>query len=249
MLQPGSANPSAADLYIDIVAKSVLDIVYDERERELSGKPRGGNWPVRAHTMIGTTRMQNVIACVRNVLERGVPGDLIETGVWRGGATIVMRAVLQAYGVTDRSVWVADSFAGIPPPDPARFPDDEGMNFDAFTDLIVPLEEVQRNFASYGLLDDQVKFVKGWFRDTLPSLDVRKLAVMRLDGDLYESTMIALESLYPKLSVGGYCIIDDYGVVPACAKAVEDYRARHNIAEKLEAVDWTAVFWEKGKGS
>jgi hypothetical protein len=247
ILQPGNAKRSSADLYIDIVAKSVLDLVYDDRERDLSGKPRGGNWPVRAHTMIGATRMQNVIACVREVIDRGVPGDLIETGVWRGGATIVMRAILQAFGITDRSVWVADSFAGIPPPDVERFPDDEGMNFSAFTDLIVPLEEVKRNFASYGLLDDQVKFAKGWFRDTLPSLDVRQLAVMRLDGDLYESTIIALQSLYPKLSVGGYCIVDDYGAVPACAKAVEDYRSHNGITETLQTVDWTCVFWKRDK--
>ena len=241
--------PTPVDLYIDLIARSVLDLVYDDHEREVSGTPRGRSWPVRAQTMIGLTRMKNLVTCVRDVLDCNISGDLIETGVWRGGATIVMRAILQAYGVTNRTVWAADSFEGIPAPDPARYPADDGMLFNEFADLAVPLEEVQRNFACYGLLDERVQFVKGWFRDTLPTLEVGRLAVLRLDGDLYESTIVALEALYPKLSVGGYCIVDDYGAVPACANAVEDYRARNAIDEPVETVDWTAVFWKKQKCS
>jgi O-methyltransferase len=239
------APRTAAELYIDLVMRSVLDVVYDDRENQLSGTRRGGNWPVRAHSMIGPQRLANVAACVRSVLERGVPGDLVETGVWRGGATIVMRAVLRAYGVRDRSVWVADSFEGLPPPDPDRYPLDAGDTHHTFSDLAVSLEEVRRNFGRYDLLDEQVRFVKGWFRDTLPELPVAQIAVLRLDGDMYESTMVALESLYPKLSPGGYCIVDDYGAVPGCARAVDDYRARHRLDEILQPVDWTAVYWRK----
>ena len=135
-------------------------------------------------------------------LTDGVPGDLIETGVWRGGATILMRAILKARGVTDRVVWVADSFAGLPAPNAARYPLDAGINLHRFPQLAVTLERVQDNFRRYGLLDDQVRFLKGWFRDTLPAAPIERLAVLRLDGDLYESTIQALESLYDKLSAG-----------------------------------------------
>jgi O-methyltransferase len=90
-----------------------------------------------------------------------------------------------------------------------------------------------------------VRFLKGWFRDTLPVAPVRRLAILRLDGDLYESTLDALTHLYPKLQQGGYAVIDDYGDVPACKQAVEDYRARHGIAEEIVPIDWNGVLWRK----
>ncbi len=173
-----------------------------------------------------------------------IPGDLIETGVWWGGATIFMRAILKAYGITDRTVWVADSFEGVPPPDAEKYPADAGWDLAQFDCLAVSLEDVRANFDRYGLLDQQVRFLKGWFRDTLPTAPIEQLAVLRLDGDLYESTMDALSNLYPKLSVGGYAIIDDY-MVSACAKAVQDYRRQHGINEKIEVIDTEGIFWRK----
>ncbi len=163
-----------------------------------------------------------------------MPGDFIETGVWRGGASIFMRAVLKAYRDTTRTVWVADSFQGLPKPDAKRYPADAGDRHWSYSELAVPLEVVKANFARYGLLDDQVRFLVGWFRDTLPPGLARsgRFAVLRLDGDLYESTMDALTNLYPKLSVGGFAIIDDYGAVPACKAAVEDFRAQQGITEE-----------------
>jgi O-methyltransferase len=232
-------------LYVDLLKRSLLDVVYDDHEASVTGSRRAPNWPARAHTMIGAQRLDNVEFCARDVLRRGVPGDFIETGVWRGGATILMRGVLQAYGITDRTVWVADSFAGLPPPDPALFPDDAGDRHHTYDALAVPLSEVQRNFDRYGLLDQHVRFLEGWFRDTLPHAPIERLAVLRLDGDMYESTMVALEALYPKLSAGGYCIADDYGAVPACARAVDDFRARYAVREPMRTVDWTAVYWMK----
>ena len=114
-----------------------------------------------------------------------------------------------------------------------------------YDELAVPLEQVRSNFARYGLLDDRVRFLVGWFRDTLPEAPVQQLAVLRLDGDLYESTMDALKALYPKLSVGGYLIVDDYGTIPACRRAVEDYRTEYGITESIQPVDWTGVFWQR----
>jgi hypothetical protein len=198
-------------------------------------------WPV---TMIGSVRLESLERCVRDVIESGLPGDLIETGVWRGGASILMRGVLRAYGVTDRKVYVADSFAGLPPPQPDQYPADEGLDLHLWPGLAVPLEEVRANFARYGLLDDQVCFVQGWFRDTLPLLRDHTWGLIRLDGDLYESTMDALENLYPGLTPGGWVVVDDYEI-PACRQAVTDYRERQGIDEPLIEIDWTGVCWQR----
>ena len=203
-------------------------------------------WPVEAVTMVGLERLDNVRACVEDVLARGVPGDLIETGVWRGGTTIFMRGILAAHGDRERSVWVADSFQGLPAPAPG-YPVDEGDRLHEYAYLAVSEEEVRANFARYGLLDDRVRFLPGWFSDTLPALTDARFAVVRLDGDMYESTIVALESLYPRLSIGGYLIVDDYGALETCRRAVTDYRERNGIDEELVPIDWTGVFCRKDR--
>lgn len=111
--------------------------------------------------------------------------------------------------------------------------------------LAASLEEVKRNFSRYGLLDDQVHFLQGWFHDTLPTISNQQWAVVRVDGDMYESTMDALVNLYPNLSAGGYIIIDDYGAIPACHQAVHDYRDAHSIREEIRPIDWTGVYWKR----
>jgi O-methyltransferase len=213
---------------------------------DLEKRRQGLDWPEQAETMIGMQRMDNLQFCVTDVLRRGVPGDLIETGVWRGGAAILMRGVLQAYGDSHRRVWVADSFQGLPRPDAERFPPDAGDELWTYRELAVSQVQVRANFARYGLLDDQVRFLPGWFRDTLPSAPIEQLAVLRLDGDMYESTMEALTSLFPKLMPGGYVIVDDYGFLPSCRAAVDDYRREHGIEDPIETIDWTGVYWRSG---
>lgn len=219
------------------------------RERRLPEEQRaeGTFWPAHAATMIGMKRLDNLQICVEDVLGNNVPGDLIETGVWRGGACIFMQGVLKAHGCTDRAVWVADSFEGLPPPNPDAYPADTGDAHFQQDELRVSREQVEQNFRRYGLMDSNVKFLKGWFRETLPVAPIEKLAVARLDGDMYESTMDGLRNLYPKLSAGGYLIVDDYGAVEACRKAVEDYRKEHRIVEEIQMIDWTGVFWQKGR--
>lgn len=204
----------------------------------------GDDWPPTAHTMVGFKRLDNVQHCIEDVLRNDVPGDLIETGVWRGGTAIFMRAILKAHGVADRSIWAADSFKGLPEPDAENYPADVDCNLHTQEILAVPLEEVKANFERYGLLDEQVKFLEGWFKDTLPAAPMEKLAVMRLDGDMYQSTMDALVSLYPKLSVGGYVIIDDFQI-EACAQAVHDFRKTQGIEDEIREVDWLASFWQR----
>jgi O-methyltransferase len=204
----------------------------------------GIDFPIEADTMIGLTRLNNIEHCVADVLSRGVPGDLAETGVWRGGATIFMRGLLRAYGDTTRSVWVADSFEGLPKPDVATYPADADNDLWALPDLAVGLDDVRRNFERYGLLDDQVRFLPGWFRETLPTAPIERLAVLRLDGDLYESTIVALRALHGKVQPGGYVIIDDYGAVPACRQALDDFRTEAGITVPLRPIDWTGVYWQ-----
>ncbi len=204
----------------------------------------GRDWPRFAQSMVGLQRLANVQECVEQVLADGVPGDLIETGVWRGGAVILMRAVLEAYGDRDRIVYAADSFAGLPPPDETNYPADAGSRLHSAEPLAVPRSEVERNFRLYGLLDRQVRFLEGWFKDTLPTVADRTWSVVRLDGDMYESTMDALVNLYPRLSVGGFLIVDDYGFEP-CRQAVADYRDANGIAEPVESIDWLGAYWRR----
>lgn len=267
---------TARDLYIDLIKRCVANTIYDERDfafvrgrgpvgrsmvraieavglRLAHAKPQamqkraGGldNDP-HAHTMVGLVRLDNIQRCVEDVLADGVPGDLIEAGVWRGGSAILMRAILKAHGVADRAVWLADSFEGLPPPDAKNYPADRGDPHHTYRWLAIRLEEVEENFRRYGLLDEQVRFLKGWFKDTLPGAGFSALAVARIDGDMYESTMDGLCGLYPRLSLGGYVILDDYGLIPSCRQAVDDFRARHAIRERiLMTADGNAGFWRR----
>lgn len=221
---------------LELVRRSRIDLELRDRGREM--------WPDTAETMIGMARLNQLQAAVEDVIAKGVPGDLIETGVWRGGACILMRGVLAAHQVVDRSVWVADSFEGLPTPSGNYPPDDEGFAFWEHRALAVPQEEVEKNFAKYGLLDGQVRFLKGWFRDTLPNAPIDRLAVLRMDGDMYESTIQALDALYGKVSVGGYVIVDDYCVVEGCRLAVDDFRQKHGITAPIIQIDADGVYWQ-----
>jgi O-methyltransferase len=197
-----------------------------------------------AETMLGTMQLDQMQFCINDVCDRGIVGDLLEAGVWRGGMTVFMRGVLKARGETQRRVWVADSFAGLPAPD---------ANADSFGwkggDMAVSLEEVKNNFLRYGLLDDQVTFLKGFFSATLPKAPISALSVLRVDADLYESTLDVLNSLYPKLSVGGYAIFDDYQNLGDCRRAIDEYRQTHGIADPIIKIDTRAVFWKKTDGA
>ncbi len=243
-------------MYLDIVRKTILGFTYrdpsfdagrgqqvpfNQEAREL-----GEDWPILAQSMAGNKRLQNIQTLAEDIFNNNIPGDFIETGVWRGGSCIFMSAILRAYGITDRDVYVCDSFEGLPPPKEHEYPVDRGDTHHTAPFLAVGLEQVQTNFEGYDLLTSQVKFVKGWFSDTLPGLEVEKLALLRLDGDMYESTIVALENLYPKLSVGGYVIVDDYGL-PNCRRAIADYREFHGIDTELITIDNSSVYFQKTK--
>jgi O-methyltransferase len=193
------------------------------------GRPEGA---LVGHTMIGRKRLDNLQACIEDVLTNDVPGDVIEAGVWRGGAAIFMRGVLTYQG-SDRTVWAADSFQGLPPNDLKGLPS-----------LAVSREAVEDAFRRYGLLDG-VEFLDGWFADTLPGMKNHTWGVVRLDADLYQSTLTALTYLYPGLSLGGYLVVDDYADLPECRQAVDDYRAAKGITEPIRPIDWSGVYWQR----
>jgi len=206
-------------------------------------REQGWDRPSKAPSMIGAKRMQNVRSECERVLAEGVPGDFMEAGVWRGGACIMMRAVLKAHGVTDRRVLAADSFAGFPAP--AEGSPDAGFELCDHPDFAVPLHQVKATFARYHLLDDQVVFLEGPFKDTLPHAPVAELAVLRLDGDTYESTRDSLTNLYHRLSPRGALIVDDYFLFETQRQAVDEFRAAHAISAPIIRIDYFGGYWIK----
>jgi O-methyltransferase len=248
---------AARELYLDLIEGTLLNTIYEDaytdwrdgrlaRQYDPALRQLGRDWPSVAHTMIGQARLRNLRALAEKVLDEGIPGDFIETGVWRGGACILLRAVLKAWGVRDRRVFAADSFEGLPAPNAASYPADAGDLHHQFKELAISLEQVQANFAKYDLLDEQVVFLKGWFKDTLPAAPLEKLAILRLDGDMYESTMDGLRNLYDKVAPRGFVIVDDYGCVAGCRQAVDDFRRQHGITDPIVNIDGWGVYWRKG---
>jgi O-methyltransferase len=243
--------------YLDLLELSLQNAIYGESRLEMMLQgviqrlchpylTRRGTlaWPRRAHTMIGAKRLRHLRQLVERTIIEQIPGDYIETGVWRGGACILIRGVLAAYDIRDRRIFCADSFEGLPSPD-RRYPADRRDRLHRFRELAVSEDTVRSNFAAYDLLDGQVVFAKGLFRDTLPSLAVDRFALIRLDGDMYESTMDALVNLYDRLSPSGFVIIDDYGGLKNCRAAVHDFLDRQNISAKIEQIDQSCAWWRK----
>jgi hypothetical protein len=243
---------SSIHLYLDLLKRTLSGMIQEDPSIPTAWRPEsvynveqriaGRDWPLHAHTMIGLDRLDNLQCCTEQVMRDGIQGDFIETGVWRGGACIFMRGVLKAYNARRRTVWVADSFEGFPP-EPDWHEDVLLVSQPEQRHLAVSLEEVRHNFKLYGLLDNQVQFLPGWFPKTLPG-PVSKLAVLRLDSDLYQSTMDSITPLYPLLQPGGFCIVDDWNV-GMCKLAIEEYREHHKITEPIKDIDGHSVYWRK----
>ena len=213
---------------------------------QLGLRVEGFDWPFSGLTMVGLVRLDDLQACIESVVADGVEGDVVEAGAWRGGSAILARATLDSLGADERTVWVADSFRGLPAPDPA-FPKDRQLDLSQVDFLAVPLEDVRGYFARFGC-EHGVEFVEGFFNETLPTLRGRRWSVVRLDGDSYEATWVGLDSLYRSLSAGGYLIVDDYGLIPECHAAVHDFRREHAITEPIEKIDFNGIRWRKERG-
>ena len=201
----------------------------------------GRDWPVYALTMCGLDRLTDLQMCVEAIVADQVDGDLIEAGVWRGGASMLMRATLDSLD-EGRMVWVADSFQGFQSSD-GPWPE----FLSRYEILNVPLDDVRRNFSHYGL-EDGVNFLPGQFADTLPLIGKQQWAVIRLDGDTYDTMRVSLEALYDGLSDGGFVIVDDYKILPDCARAVTEFRRERGIVDELVGVGWNCARWRKNAG-
>ncbi|CAF3432229.1 unnamed protein product [Rotaria socialis] len=241
--------------YLDVVRDTVCGLALRTQERTygfdskvrpmiISERIKGSDWPLTGITMVGQRRLINIEWAIRFVIANDVMGDFIECGVWRGGSSVFARAILKALNNNDRHVWLADSFQGLPK---ARTPNDHD-HWSKMEYLKVSLEEVQTNFRSFNLLDDRVHFCKGYFVDSLPRCNVSRIAVFRMDGDMYESTMDQLFNLYSKLQIGGVIIIDDY-TISDCFRAIVDFRKWHNITEEILSIpgDVAGRCWIKRK--
>ena len=248
-----SDSPAIVDRYLQLVQEIVINAIYQDRAIDPWSHPvfdsrkrdAGLDWPEQALTMIGRVRLQSLRECCELALRDQVPGDFVETGIWRGGACIMMAAVLAAHEDLARLVWGFDSFQGLPPPNEAEFPKDRGDQLHRFPQLAVSIECVIESFKRTDLWSEQVRLVKGWFKDSVPAAGVEKIAVLRLDGDLHESTIQVLEGFYPRLSAGGFCIIDDFGAMLSCRAAVEDYRRDHGVMEPIVNIDGKGILWRK----
>lgn len=239
-------------LYLNLLRDSILDTIYEPTNHE--GKKASGNdvevgnyWPLRAHSMIGRKRLNNIHNLFFQIIIDNVSGDLIETGVWRGGACIFMKGLVEAYN-QKRKVFVADSFEGFPEPDP-KYPmdtnDKDNLDYQKMLSMLkVSEEEVKNNFKKYNLLNDNVVFIKGFFEHSLSKAPIDKLSLLRLDGDMFSSTIQVLEQLYDKVSEGGYIIIDDYQLL-GCQQAVTEFRKSRNIKDTVVDIDGCGAFWRK----
>ena len=236
-------------MFVDAIARRRLELlrrVPFDREKRETGRDFPRDVPSGAMTMIGMKRLDNLQACIDAIVREDVPGDLVEAGVWKGGASIFMRGALAAFGDQHRLVWCADSFQGLPAPDLAKYPQDSDVDWHEDTWLAISLDQVKDNFRAYGLLDERVRFLPGWFKDTLPGAPIETISLLRLDGDMYESTMDTLTALYPKLSPGGFIVVDDYGIPQdTCRRAIHDFRDANAISEPILDIDGWGAFWRR----
>lgn len=222
-------------LFLDLLQKTLIDGVYRPFD------PRDGFQPY-AYSMISKERMADLRRCCETAIDEGIPGAFVETGICRGGALMMMAGVAKVFGDVTRPIYGFDSFNGVPRP---YMEQDVGLNLFTFPELAVTRAQVERNFRNLDLWGDNIHLVEGWFKDTLAVTETGPIAVLRLDGDLYSSTLEALEALYPRLSPGGFILIDDAGDIPQCRQAVEEYRAAHGITEEIQHSDWSGWWWRK----
>ena len=209
-------------------------------------RSQGLDWPAHGLTMVGRMRLENIERLLLHMIDAQVPGDFVECGVWRGGSSLFARGVLKALNVHDRKVHLVDSFEGLPKASQAKDRDVwSEMDF-----LKVSLEEVQEPFRQLGLLDYGLAFHKGFFQHSLPPLrkqllaNKKRVAVLRMDGDMFESTMDILYNLYDLVSIGGCVIIDDFAIQEA-REAVETFLQHHGLIVEYITIDESSSYFCK----
>lgn len=237
--------PSMRNHYLKTIKQAIRGILETDDLSNMNHPHNPHILKEYAYTHVSGEGMDTLLKLMNDVESRDIPGDFVEAGVWRGGLTIFMKAFLNAYQNYERTIWVADSFAGFP--EILNDPDTKTCNNQNLPWIVVSLETVKNNFKRLNLLDDRVQFLKGWFKDTLPQSSIEKIAILRVDGDLYDSTKDVLEALYPRLVIGGYVIIDDYDCYAGCNRAIEEYRTAHGITDPVfrQGPVCCGIYWQK----
>jgi len=205
---------------------------------------------VRPFTMVPEPSLVELGQQVAAVLAEGVPGDLVECGVWRGGAAFLMAGLLRAAGVTDRKVWLCDSFEGLPAPEPVDGPaagryagNPESPRY--FDNCRASLDEVRRGAGTLGVAD-RLEYVEGWFDRTLPSARERigPIALLRIDGDWHSSVKACLDNLYDAVVDGGLVVLDDYYAWDGCAVALHEFLGARSLPHRIESLAVDGDAWD-----
>jgi len=190
------------------------------------------------YTMVTNKNLWTLYNLVRQVNRSGLPGDIVECGVWNGGSAAIMAfadARENVDGSTRRTVWLFDSFQGLPP---ATERDVNVKRENYFVGWNKGnITNVKQAFCRLGLSLDHVKIVPGWFDATLKPATVNRIAVLHIDSDWYESVKIVLDVFYEKVVPGGYIILNDFGTWDGCNQAVNDFFSEHNLSD----IDLTIV--------
>jgi len=198
------------------------------------------------YSMLSTVRLLTLYQLVKEVQRQGLKGDIVECGVWNGGACAIMAKSYQnAGGRNERSIWIFDSFEGLPPPGER---DGKSVAKNYFKGLSKGnLEKVRFIFNKLSIPFDNVKVVKGWVEDTLPKNNLGPVALLHIDTNWYESVKAALDHIYDKVVVGGFIMVDDFLFFDGCRDAVLDFLKERGIEEKVQInkVDRSAVYFQK----
>jgi O-methyltransferase len=214
---------------------------------DIDAEARGVIEAVAPYTMTSPERILALRDAVQHVCRHGIPGDIVECGVWRGGSMMAAALTLQRLGER-RTLHLFDTFEGMPPPGA----EDRDLGGTAAQELLAdedretgstwafgPLADVRRNMLSTGYPAGLVRFVAGRVEETIPDHAPEQIAVLRLDTDWYESTNHELVHLFPRLTIGGVLIIDDYGHWKGARKAVDEYIAATGARLLLSRIDYT----------
>lgn len=204
---------------------------------------------VRMFTQTSPERIYALCNAVRYLVGSGIPGAIVECGVWKGGSMMAAARTLLQLSERSRHLFLYDTFEGMPPPGEfdidytgahaATVQAQLGAGQPDFRWNYVPMEEVRQAVLSVGYPSENIHLVKGRVEDTLPSQAPERIALLRLDTDWYESTRHELVTLYTRMSRGGVLIVDDYGHFAGAKKAVDEYLHEHNIRMLLNRIDYT----------
>jgi O-methyltransferase len=211
---------------------------------------------VRGHTMVPYDGLATLANQVRHCEESGIQGDYVELGTWKGGCLGIMAMSNLAWGASRRTIHGFDSFAGIPMPradkddmawattDMRLTASDCDGSLTPAQQLIGPRIDVERLLSKIGYPTDRIRLHEGWFQDTVPQANIEKIAILRIDGDLYDSYVVALDHLYDRVVPGGFVIFDDW-ILEGCRRAVSEFFDRRGLNPFLSHVDQSIRFFQK----